>query len=718
MAAMTRSVRMAWGERTWTAVVFFLAIAVGELGCERNAAAQARADALQGDGVGAVRGDAELAAKGGRRGRPASTPARTESRFWQHNDGTITFEGLRFTSWADYLSTVEPTQWRCATPSLIDGEDVGRPEGGVASDSSDCSAGLTNPSLEYAPNAKYCIQVVVHVLRNSAGTLGDVPVSRIVEQIDILNTDYSAARIEFQLATSDPTGHPTSGFIYYNSDTWFNDGGDYWNTIAWDTNRYLNIYTNTASGNLGYVPAYPSSGTIVGTKADRVVIHWQNFGKNPSAAPHGLGRVAVHEVGHWLGLYHTFQDGCGTSDCYGSGDRICDTNKESAPHFGCAPQVSCSDGADPIDNFMDYSDEQCMTRFTCEQILRMRCTLLTWRSELPRVCVIPGDLDGDGAIGAADLALMLGSWGNCGIPCLADLDGDGVVGAEDFAILLGEWGGGPVNVPSWATLLEAAPDPAVVTDASLREAIVATGLAWRVRDNVSQVEMVLVPPGSFDMGCSPSNQFACDADENPVHEVTLTCPFYLGRYEVTQAQWTAALGSNPSFFSGPNYPDAANRPVETVSWNSLQLYLAATGVRLPTEAEWEYAYRAGTASAFHSMPGFPTGTNEDAQVGAIAWYSTNSGAQTHVVGGRAANALGLHDMSGNVWEWVGDWHSLLYYSAGPTFNPPGPSLGTAHVLRGGSFLNNANSSRASYRYEIALPNLLNNINGCRVARTP
>jgi formylglycine-generating enzyme required for sulfatase activity len=90
--------------------------------------------------------------------------------------------------------------------------------------------------------------------------------------------------------------------------------------------------------------------------------------------------------------------------------------------------------------------------------------------------------------------------------------------------------------------------------------------------------MLLVPPGTFDMGCSPSNFYACLPHENPVHAVTLTCPFYIGRYEVTQAEWTAKMGSNPSFFQGPD------RPVEKVSWNMIQGFLLSTGLRLPTEA--------------------------------------------------------------------------------------------------------------------------------------
>jgi formylglycine-generating enzyme required for sulfatase activity len=243
--------------------------------------------------------------------------------------------------------------------------------------------------------------------------------------------------------------------------------------------------------------------------------------------------------------------------------------------------------------------------------------------------------------------------------------------------------------PSWATVLAWEPDPAVVTNSALRNEIIATGLPWRVRDNGTQIEMLLVPPGTFNMGCSASNAYGCSSPELPVHSVTLTNAFYIGRYEVTQAQWTAKTGVNPSQFQSASAQVPAaqvpNRPVEKVSWNMIQGYLSATGLRLPTEAEWEYAYRAGTTGAFHSMPGFPNGTNDDTQVGNIAWFGLNSANQTRPVGGKSANALGLHDMSGNVWEYVNDWWSDTYYASSPPTNPPGPATGTDPVLRGCSW---------------------------------
>ena len=321
--------------------------------------------------------------------------------------------------------------------------------------------------------------------------------------------------------------------------------------------------------------------------------------------------------------------------------------------------------------------------------------------------------------------------------CPADLNGDGQINQADVAQLLANSGpvpfpppvGPPVITPTWATLLEAAPNPAVVTDANLRAAIVASGLAWRVRDNGTNIEMLLVPAGTFTMGCSPSRQYGCASDENPTHQVTLSA-FYMGKTEVTQAQWVAKMGSNPSWFVPANaYSSDTTKPVEHVSWDMIQVFNSATSLRLPTEAEWEYAYRAGTTTAFHSYPAQPTGFNEDSILDNIAWYGSNSGSQTHAVGGKLANGLGLHDMSGNVYEWCQD--RLGPYSSGSVTNPTGPTdtdistfgapaySGIVRMHRGGAWNSNSGGCMASRRryfgtgdddYEL--------IRGFRAARNP
>ena len=228
--------------------------------------------------------------------------------------------------------------------------------------------------------------------------------------------------------------------------------------------------------------------------------------------------------------------------------------------------------------------------------------------------------------------------------------------------------------------------------------------------------MLLVPGGTFIMGCSASNSYACASDESPTHQVTLTQAFYMGRYEVTQAQWTATMGSNPSNFSG--YTDSPSRPVERVSWNMIAStggFNSVTGLRLPTEAEREYAYRAGTTTAFHSYPSQPNGFNDDTLLGNIAWYTSNSGSQTHVVGSKLANGFGLYDMSGNVWEWCQDWNGP--YSSGSVTNPTGPATGSSRLFRGGGWGDLSSYCRASMRSGSS-PGFIDLTTGFRVARNP
>ncbi len=196
-------------------------------------------------------------------------------------------------------------------------------------------------------------------------------------------------------------------------------------------------------------------------------------------------------------------------------------------------------------------------------------------------------------------------------------------------------------------------------------------------------ELVFVEGGTFQMGSSSG-----ESDEKPVHSVTLSA-FNIGKYEVTQAQWKAVMGSNPSYFSGCD-----NCPVENVSWNDVQEFIlklnAQTGknYRLPTEAEWEYAARGGKQSRGYTY----SGSND---LGSVAWYSDNSGSKTHAVGGKQANELGIYDMSGNVWEWCSDWYGN--YNSYSETNPAGASSGQYRVLRGGSWFNNANFCRTAFR---------------------
>ena len=266
---------------------------------------------------------------------------------------------------------------------------------------------------------------------------------------------------------------------------------------------------------------------------------------------------------------------------------------------------------------------------------------------------------------------------------------------------------------SWYTVLELTPNPAVVTDAVLRQKIVASGSPWRVRDNSSGIEMMFIPSGIFTMGCSAANGDGCDPYEKPNHQVTLNKAFYLGKTEVTQAQWQAKMASNPSRFK--NYSDSPSRPVEQVSWNDIAGFNTATGLRLPSEAEWEYAYRGGTTTAFHSMPGYPNGTNDNSLLGNIAWYDSNAQNTTHAVAAKAANAFGLYDMSGNVWEWCNDW--LGDYSESNATDPVGPLTGIYRVLRGGGWDFGTWSCRSSCRPGLGPGQSIGTSCGFRVART-
>lgn len=220
-------------------------------------------------------------------------------------------------------------------------------------------------------------------------------------------------------------------------------------------------------------------------------------------------------------------------------------------------------------------------------------------------------------------------------------------------------------------------------------------------------EMVFVKGGSFTMGATEEQIQEAESNESPTHLVTLS-DFYIGKYEVTQYQWVAVMGSNPSKFRGDNLP------MECVSWSDVQDFItklnAQTGknFRLPTEAEWEYAARGGNKSKDYKYSGNNT-------IGSFAWYYDNSSNSTHAVGSKRANELGIYDMSGNVWEWCNDWYGS-YRNISQT-NPTGPDIGSRRVLRGGSWYNSARNCRVSYRNSINPSDSYNNI-GFRLVCSP
>jgi formylglycine-generating enzyme required for sulfatase activity len=332
---------------------------------------------------------------------------------------------------------------------------------------------------------------------------------------------------------------------------------------------------------------------------------------------------------------------------------------------------------------------------------------------IPDTCQCAGDLNADRTVAGADLGILLGQWGQTGS---GDLNSDGIVGGADVGLLLGAWGPCLVTVPSWATLVEAQPDPMVVTDVNLRAAITSTGLAWRVRDAATQMEMLVVPPGTFEMGCSASNTYDCYAEESPKHQVTLTNAFYLGRFEVTKPQWKFVMGNEPSSWYCVPSTLCTNWPVDSVSWNSVQTFNNRIRMRLPTEAEWEWAYRAGTDTAFYGFSGYPLGTNSDELAYQIAYRQPLGNGWAPGEGGqRYPNGFGLYDMAGNYAEWVHDWKGA--YSSVAVTNPTGPATGGLRICRGGHYSYNSSYLRSSFRTYFT-PGTSYEFISFRVARNP
>ena len=246
------------------------------------------------------------------------------------------------------------------------------------------------------------------------------------------------------------------------------------------------------------------------------------------------------------------------------------------------------------------------------------------------------------------------------------------------------------------------------------------------------MRMVLIPPGEFLMG-SPLSEVGRDEDEHPRRHVRITRPYYIGVYEVTQAEYKQVMGSNPSWFSkGGRFEaevtqmDTDRFPVEGVTWSDATEFCrrlssfaheeaAGRVYRLPTEAEWEYACRAGTSTPFHFGKLL---TGEEANVHGRFPYGTSEEGiylgRPAPIGSYPGNAFGVHDMHGNVWEWCSDWYSSTYYSSSPLSDPPGAPRGVRRVIRGGGWDSLSRYCRSAYRRSFA-PNFRSYDVGFRVA---
>jgi formylglycine-generating enzyme required for sulfatase activity len=231
-----------------------------------------------------------------------------------------------------------------------------------------------------------------------------------------------------------------------------------------------------------------------------------------------------------------------------------------------------------------------------------------------------------------------------------------------------------------------------------REAKTRVRIAAEVRVNPKDgLKYVWIPPGTFMMGCSPGDT-QCSDGEKPPHQVTITKGFWLGQTEVTVGAYRRFAGSTgvqmptaPDFNTGWNNQDM---PIVNVIWDDATAFCGWAGGRLPTEAEWEYAARAGSTEVRYGP------------IDEVAWHSKNSGQKTHDVAQKRPNGFALYDMLGNVWEWVNDWYEEKYYQNSPSQDPKGPASGQLGVLRGGSWADYTWFVRVSYRYWL-IPSIRN-----------
>ena len=306
------------------------------------------------------------------------------------DDEGYDIDGMNFGSRSQYLNSdyFRDMGRRCGTPSLDELPFL--PEYDILQ--TDCSLSSTTISPTYDPGDTFEIPVVVHVISHTNG-VGDISTAQVQSQIDILNEDYMAipgtpgspgtmTGIQFRLEAINRVVSDSYFSCSYPCNTMKS-------ALSWDTDLYLNIYTNSGAGLLGWATLPQQS---AGLPTDGVVCAWDAFGRNSPAAPYNQGRTTTHEVGHWLGLLHTFQSGCGVASvpgCYSTADLICDTNPDSPEHYFCTPGTTCGGYDVPIENYMEYTNDTCMNNFTPEQMNRERCSMMTYRPNVYEI--VAGD---------------------------------------------------------------------------------------------------------------------------------------------------------------------------------------------------------------------------------------------------------------------------------------------------------------------------------------
>lgn len=294
------------------------------------------------------------------------------------SNGNIVVTDKEFENFTEYFKSdyFKTSGKRCGVRHAIHPDGLDH----ILAAPTDCSLSGTVIQNEYWPAQAYIIPVVFHIIYKTDGT-GNISDQSVYDQLEVLNDDYRAlsgtlgelgfdTKIQFELA----------GITRTENTDWFNDNNEYTfkNTLGWDQDQYLNIYINSAGGYLGYAYLPQSS---AGSVYDGVVVLYQSVGgRDNGFSPYDQGRTLVHEVGHYLGLLHTF-DGYGCYEGYNAGDLVADTPSENTDHYGCTQTYTCGT-ADDIHNYMNYTDDPCMYQFTSEQANRMVCSLVNYRSQL------------------------------------------------------------------------------------------------------------------------------------------------------------------------------------------------------------------------------------------------------------------------------------------------------------------------------------------------